>query len=490
MKNLSHQKIYSTFFLDNTELAMEVASVQEVVNFPEKVFSMPLAPDYMVGLFNLRGTVIPVINTRVLLNFENAEINPEHKVAIVLFQGAKIGLLFDRTSEILRINEEAHCPFNYANDRHQIVSGALKMDEGKRIIQIIDPSALVKIENIPQVLDQQKYSNHDQLSKRAIKLKKCISFLADQCKMAFEINGIHEICKVPEIKHSALQNENFLGIINLRGLIVPVVNFARLLKQKPATDSNVEDHRIIILKIGTELIGLQVEEVQSINAYNDEHLMPIPVLSGERLNMFKGCLQLADAEVLLLNHDAVFENKEILELTQGHSKMYRQENNETDKKKSGIRQTYISFRLQHLFGVGIKEVREIIEYSNDLIKAPGLPEFVDGMLNLRGKLITVIDTKKLYKMNITSLSNDKKILVFERTGELFGLVVDSVENIVTIDSEKNMKVPELLVKQVKSQFESDIKEIVAIPNEKESETALIILNIDPVTERIKMQKSA
>ena len=255
---------------------------------------------------------------------------------------------------------------------------------------------------------------------------------------------------------------------------------------------NKEDQRIILLKIEDELFGLLVDGVDSINSYTDEDVMAIPLLSKERINMFKGCVVFNQQEIILLNHHAVLENKEVLELTEGHSKMFKRDEATTSKKQlRGQRQTYISFRLNHLFGIAIRDIKEIIEYRNDIMQAPGLPSFVVGMLNLRGKLVTIIETKKLYQMSVSSERNEAtKILIFDRGEDCFGLIVDSVENIVNIDSDKNFKVPELLVQQVKSQFQQDIKEIVAIPTETNREAAMIILNIEPINQRIRMQKSA
>ena len=493
IKKNNLNSIFTSFYLNKTEIAISVASVQEVVNFPEKIFPMPLAPQFLVGVFNLRGDIIPVINTKKLLNYENCETDVYHKVAIINYEGAKVGLIFDQTSEILRVQPEMFSDFNYVDERsHKVISGAIKLDNGERIIQVIEARSLVTIENVPQILEQQKFGAAHLKSKNKEKFKKCISFTVGHLKMAFEIGGIHEIGKVPEIKQSSMKSESFLGIISLRGMVVPVVDFAKLLKMENHSTGNKEDQRIILLKIEDELFGLLVDGVDSINSYTDEDVMAIPLLSKERINMFKGCVVFNQQEIILLNHHAVLENKEVLELTEGHSKMFKRDEATTSKKQlRGQRQTYISFRLNHLFGIAIRDIKEIIEYRNDIMQAPGLPSFVVGMLNLRGKLVTIIETKKLYQMSVSSERNEAtKILIFDRGEDCFGLIVDSVENIVNIDSDKNFKVPELLVQQVKSQFQQDIKEIVAIPTETNREAAMIILNIEPINQRIRMQKSA
>ena len=83
-----------------------------------------------------------------------------------------------------------------------------------------------------------------------------------------------------------------------------------------------------------------------------------------------------------------------------------------------------------------------------------------------------------------------KILIFDLDQERFGLIVDSVESIVTVDDLSKMKVPTLMVQKVQDQFEKDIKEIITIKQEEQKEGVLIILNMEPVTTRIKHSISA
>ena len=83
-----------------------------------------------------------------------------------------------------------------------------------------------------------------------------------------------------------------------------------------------------------------------------------------------------------------------------------------------------------------------------------------------------------------------KILIFDIGEERFGLIVDSVESIVMVDDDKKMKVPSLMVQKVQDQFQDDIKEIVTFQQEEDKENVLIILNMEPVTFRVKKHIAA
>jgi purine-binding chemotaxis protein CheW len=490
-------EIFGSFYIGSIEVAINVKSIHEVVNFPEKIFKMPLAPPFLIGVFNLRGLIIPLINLKSLLKFDDIATSPAQKIAIIDHEGAKVGLVFDSTSEIVRVSQQILSDFSYASESsNKVISGAIKLENGNRILQIIDPFALVTIENIPQIIEQQnkniKKNVHSTYQHEH--RKKCISFSINDIKMGFEISGIHEIIKIPEIQPSAIKSAICIGILNLRGQTVPVIDLALLLGITPNPITKDEDKRIIILKIDKELFGLMVDAIDNITSYTLENVLPIPLLNKARSNMFLGCISMGDLdEIILLNYKEVLSNNEIVQITQGHSKIYStnvQEDAETSKKNID-RQVYISFKLDQLFGVSIKDIREIINYSDEIISAPGMPTFVKGLLNLRGKLITIIDTRSLYSMGEAKEINEKsKILVFDSGEERFGLIVDSVESIITIDGNKKMKVPSLMVQKVQDQFEKDIKEIISFTQAEKKDAVLVILNMEPVTSRIKQAIAA
>ena len=115
-KNISTFKqqsnIFATFDIGGVEVAINVKSIQEVVNFPERIIPMPLAPQFLIGVFNLRGLIIPIVNLKSLLKFEDSSVSTNQKVAIVDHEGAKVGLLFDSTNEIIRVSDEMLSNFN------------------------------------------------------------------------------------------------------------------------------------------------------------------------------------------------------------------------------------------------------------------------------------------------------------------------------------------------------------------------------------------
>lgn len=483
--------VYGSFFIGGTEFAINVRSVQEVVNYPKVVTKVPLAPSFVEGVFNLRGLIIPIVNLKSLLKISDSPASASQKVAIVEHNGVRVGLLLDSTGEVLRVNKQDVDEFEYAEeDVKHIITGAIRLDNGNRLLQLVNPEALVKIENIPHVLDNQKKNAEAHRSQKG-KRQKCIAFSCAGVSMAIEISGIHEILRVPEIKPSVFTSPLCEGLITVRGQIIPVINLAAMIAGDKPKKTDLVDHRIIILKIEKNLFGFLVDEVNNINSYYNDDVMPIPLLSPERAEMFLGCIEFqGGTQTILLNHQKILSNKEIVELVQGHSKLYQTQDENESSKKAGQRHVYISFRLDQLFGVPINEVKEIIEQPKELVNAPGLPSYMSGVLNLRGQLITIIDARKFYQLNSQAPATPPKVLIFQSGTEKFGLLVDSVESILTIHEGQKMALPKVFYQKTFDHYQNDIKEALEIPSEGGTKTALMILNIEALSQRLRLEKSA
>lgn len=101
---------------------------------------------------------------------------------------------------------------------------------------------------------------------------------------------------------------------------------------------------------------------------------------------------------------------------------------------SGERQ-YITFRLEEDYGIELTRIKEIIRYQ-ELTTVPEAPEFIMGVLNLRGIAVPVINSRKLFQLPEKDLNMFSVIIVMEVLGRLIGLLVDGVSDMVTIkDSE-------------------------------------------------------
>lgn len=109
MSNIHDQKAESneilqlvSFKIGNEEFGVNILNVQEI-NKMTQITKVPNAPEFVEGVINLRGRVIPVINLRTRLRLEKKEADKDTRIIVVDIDKSTIGFIVDGVSEVLRI---------------------------------------------------------------------------------------------------------------------------------------------------------------------------------------------------------------------------------------------------------------------------------------------------------------------------------------------------------------------------------------------------
>jgi purine-binding chemotaxis protein CheW len=97
---------YLTFFLANEEYGLEILKVVEIIGMMD-VTPVPRTPRYIQGVINLRGKVIPVMDLRLKFGMPHIEQTDETVIIVVHAQGIEMGIVVDKVSEVLDINNES-----------------------------------------------------------------------------------------------------------------------------------------------------------------------------------------------------------------------------------------------------------------------------------------------------------------------------------------------------------------------------------------------
>lgn len=481
-------ELFGSFHLGDAELVLPVAAVQEVVNYPQAITTLPLSPAHLLGLFNLRGRLIPIVHLGQLLKIADRDQHAEAKVAIVELPEGCVGLLFDATGEILRVHGEEKVMFGGAGA--SLIGGVLKLDDGNRILQMLSVNALASLPGMPLLKVDVQSRESNRLRAAQGQRRQGVSFRVGGSYLALPMGSIHEIIRVPELLSSVLASELCLGMFNLRGDTLPVLDFAKFLGlASPMSDEVApgdfdDPRRILVIRQGDICLGLLVDDVESIVSYRDEELLAIPSFQARHAGFFAGCISHADGKhILLLNEAALVADATLLDVTAGHRELYKAEHDGQGgrgKRRPGARETYVTFRLDQLMGMRIEQLREVIDYPPAVMQPPGAPDYVRGILNLRHRLVTIIDLRALYGMAGYSDLGESKVLVVENGDEKFGLVVDAIENIVTIDAHDKLRVPSVLSNQIDQALRNDMKEVVELPDQR----TLMLLNAAPLKARL------
>ncbi|MBI5893038.1 MAG: purine-binding chemotaxis protein CheW [Deltaproteobacteria bacterium] len=132
---------------------------------------------------------------------------------------------------------------------------------------------------------------------------------------------------------------------------------------------------------------------------------------------------------------------------------------------------YVTFGLNdEIFAIDALNVQEIIELAN-ITRVPQLPEFLKGVINLRGTIIPVIDLKLKFGMSSIEYKKHTCIIVAEFSGGVMGLIVDAVSDVLNLSQEAISNTPSFGAK-VKTDF---IKGMAKVDN-----NLVIVLDVDKV----------
>ncbi|MCS7053494.1 MAG: chemotaxis protein CheW [Ignavibacterium sp.] len=91
-----------SFKIGNEEFGIDILKVEEIIRIIS-ITKIPNAPEFIEGVVNLRGRVIPVVNLRTRLGFERKEFDNQTRVIVVEVNGSTLGFIVDSVREVLRI---------------------------------------------------------------------------------------------------------------------------------------------------------------------------------------------------------------------------------------------------------------------------------------------------------------------------------------------------------------------------------------------------
>lgn len=129
---------YLTFRLGDEEFGAEILKIREIIGIMN-ITAVPRMPEYVKGVINLRGQVIPVVDLRLKFGLPEAE-HTEQTCVVVVDVGREIGIIVDTVSEVLDINDENidAAPAVSGNIDTSFILGMGKVGDAVKILLNID----------------------------------------------------------------------------------------------------------------------------------------------------------------------------------------------------------------------------------------------------------------------------------------------------------------------------------------------------------------
>jgi purine-binding chemotaxis protein CheW len=481
---------FVTFSVADELFAFPMDRVQEIIRAPETV-KVPLAPASLEGLANLRGRVLPIVSLRSCAGYPAVEVDEATRV-IVVDCGVPLGFVVDRVAAVIAVDPdqvEDGSTINATVDS-KLLTGVIKSDEAK-MVAILDVEKLVDLEfqTITRRLAE-RHEHGDSAGEASIEEEsddtlEMVSFVVNGQEYSLPIDQVQEIVQAPE---SATEVPNadarVVGVMDLRGRLLPVISLRRVfgLEQGKLDESN----RIIVVPLESDgersTVGLLMDTVREVlrvpHALVDE--LPGYVAREGSVTEVESVCRLEEGKrlVSVLSTERMFRRNGL------HAAVDQlrtdDEEDETVNERAGSTadedwnddaEQLVVFRVDgEEYCLTVDAVQEIIRVPEQLVHVPQSLDFVEGLVNLRGAVLPVVDLRARLRLARAERDDLQRIVVLIVGGVRTGFVVDSVTEVLKLQVTAIERAPEL--------SEEQARVISKVANLADGQRMLLILEAD------------
>jgi purine-binding chemotaxis protein CheW len=445
--------------LADGKFAFRLEDVREIVRMP-RLARMPLAPSSLLGLANLHGQVLPVVELRSLLGL--ATERPDDAMVVVVGREAPVGFTVDRIERLVTLPAqqiEAGAA-GAGSINPELLSGVVKGIEGESTIKILNPQRLLRdelshlglrAENRAPKVQGSVVNAASGAGAAAAQTISLVSFDLGGQEYALPLDRVREIIQLPkQVAEMARSEAAVLGVVTLRDSLLPLVSLRALLGLPPIAAA--EAGKVVVLPLGRGAVGVVADRTREILHVDQDAIDPAPALltRGEGDAEIASICRLDRGRrlVAVLSPDRLFRSDLIRRLLSEQAS----EDSETIQEDGSqmADEQFIVFRLGNQeYGLPIAAVDEIARRPDQVARMPKAPAFVDGVMNLRGAVMPIIDLRRRFDIVSDVPSASRRILVLSVGGGKTGFVVDGVSEIMRIPEDAIRPAPEITSEQMR-----------------------------------------
>ncbi len=563
------------FQIEKEIFAIEISKIQEIIRYPE-ITKVPVSIPYLKGLANLRGNILPIIDTRIRLGLSPLEVTERTRVLVLNLSDSLVGLVVDEVKGVLDIeNTNIGSPplILSSGIDTSYIKNVIHTDKSEVMILELNVETVCEIKETSETSRNQKIIDKLQVEDKSktlqISEKQLATFFVAQEEYAFVIEVVREILRVSKITEVPETPEFVLGVITLRNELLVVIDIRKLFHIPSLAESKIyeleklkqdyekwflhlkanwqevnfhvssidtvslvsriesfrsssealadifqklrflhqsilelckskkdllyiekefnqffslleeckqliskeiaEDQRILVTEIRSKRIGILVDRMHQVI-----HVPENIIESASKIHTYiQGIIKLEKGKrlILLLDELQLFSENLIGYTSVVESKQQEKlgEENLTQEEVQ-----LVIFKLgREEFGFFIDDVREITRVG-EIAKVPNTPSFVEGIMNLRGQVIPIIDFRKRFEMESVVRGESSRLVIVEMEDKIVGFIVDSVSEVIRIPKDFIEDTPQILQSKVETKF------IAGIGNLRNQNRFIIILDVNKI----------
>ncbi len=448
---------FVTFLVNGEVFAVDLTPVQEIIRVPD-IVRVPLAPACLDGLSNLRGKVLPIVALRRIFGF------PEHTHddstrAVVIDIGQPLGFVVDRVTSVINVERnqlEGVEGIRSAVDS-DLLTGILKDVSGFKMIMVLDFHCLIAKEfaeiaalaQSGQIAGLTQTQSETDDSAEASDQLQLVSFSVEGQEYAIDIARVQEIVQVPEtVVQVPNSPTHVLGLMTLRQRLLPLLSLRSLFGLP--TRALDERSRVVVVALANMAVGLvtdSVSEVLRVPKDSVDAMPPLLAREGELADIHQICrLDEGRRLVSIISADNLLHDpnlQQALKTVDGMTDDSHTTASDDDSQNDDEEQVVVFRLAEGEFGALIHSVQEIVRVPEQLTHVPKAPAFVEGVINLRGSVLPVIDQRKRLDLPPIERNDRQRIMVFLLSGVRTGFIVDAVTEVLKIPKSAIESAPKL-----------------------------------------------
>jgi purine-binding chemotaxis protein CheW len=231
-----------------------------------------------------------------------------------------------------------------------------------------------------------------------------------------------------------------IGVMSLRNRLLPLVSLRRLFSLPERSLNDAQRIVVVSTSVGDKqaCVGVVMDAVNEVLRVAKENVEPVPSVLAQAGNMaeIESICRLDDGRriVSVLSPERLFDGaRDGAGLDIALTEQTDMNASVADTTELDDEMQMVVFRLaDEEYGVPIESVQEIVRVPGTLTAVPKAPAFVEGVINLRGAVLPVVDQRIRFGLQTIERNDRQRIMVFVIGGARTGFIVDSVAEVLKV----------------------------------------------------------